>query len=104
MAMSTDSRLWSLAILMMGMIAVVSSFTTKALPPYSQFNEIELNYALPNLAYSFEDLQPQMDPENCQDHYFNIHFTMLSQMNNDIREWRSEVLSMLCIGLGIGYL
>lgn len=64
------------------------SQSSKIAPAFYGLERPALEYELPPLLYSFDELEPYMDEASAKMHYFEYHAQYVSNVNALLKKWR----------------
>ena len=65
---------------------------------YGNVNVFQEHYALPDLPYQYDALEPYIDAKTLRVHHLGHHQAYTDKMNAILKEWRREVsFSLYCI-------
>lgn len=75
-------------VLILFATCICLSYCSEIAPAFYGLERPALEYELPPLLYSFDELEPYIDEASAKMHYFEYHAKYVNEVNTILKRWR----------------
>ncbi|KFM67687.1 Superoxide dismutase [Mn] 1, partial [Stegodyphus mimosarum] len=73
-------------------IILAATKSSEIAPAFYGLERPALEYELPPLWYTFDELEPYIDEATAKTHYFEFHAKYIDEVNNALKRWRRNTI------------